>query len=135
MPDALPALKRPLDVEYTVRWQREKDMRPPLAWVAQTRRGHGYSKDPDPSIGFVIDFEGPVFAKLPTDANVESVVTADPNGEIVENHPYRNDVTGGYRLRLRVKQIDDKKPVELRAFLRAGETTLTPTWSYVLPGE
>ncbi len=135
VPDALPALKRPLDVEYTVRWQREKDTKPPLAWIAQTRRGHGYSKDPDPSIGFVIDFEGPVFAKLPPDAKVESVVTADPNGEIVENHPHRNDVTGGYRLRLRVKQIDDKKPVELRAFLRAGETTLTPTWSYVLPGE
>jgi glucans biosynthesis protein len=44
-------------------------------------------------------------------------------------------VTGGYRLRLRVKQVDDKKPVELRAFLRSGETTLTPTWSYILPGE
>ncbi len=44
-------------------------------------------------------------------------------------------MTGGYRLRLRVKQIDDKKPVELRAFLRSGDTTLTPTWSYILPGE
>ncbi len=135
VPDTLPAPKRPLDVEYSVRWQREKETKPPLAWIAQTRRGHGYSKDPDPSIGFVVDFEGPVFAKLPPDANVESVVTVDNNAEIVENHPYRNEVTGGYRLRLRVKQVDDKKPAELRAFLRAGDTTLTPTWSYILPGE
>ena len=29
---------------------------------------------------------------------------------------------------------DDKKPVELRAFLRNGDTTLTETWSYILPG-
>ncbi|MFO1413627.1 MAG: glucan biosynthesis protein G [Burkholderiales bacterium] len=135
VPDTLPALKRPLDLEYTIRWQRDKEVKPPLAWIAQTRRGHGYTKDPDPSVGFVIDFEGPVFAKLGPDAKVESVITADSNGEIVENHPYRNEVTGGYRLRLRVKPIDDKKPVELRAFLRAGDTTLTPTWSYILPGE
>ena len=56
-------------------------------------------------------------------------------GQIVENHAYRNDATGGYRLRLRVKQVDDKKPVEMRAFLRAGDTTLTPTWSYIVPPE
>ncbi len=49
--------------------------------------------------------------------------------------PYRNEVTGGWRLRLRLKQLDDKKPVELRAFLRSGDTTLTPTWSYIVPAE
>jgi len=135
VPDVLPALRTPLDVEYGVRWQRDKDTKPPLAWITQTRRGHGYTKEPDPSIGFVIDFDGPVFAKLAPDAKVESVVTIDGNGDLVENHPYRNDVTGGYRLRLRVKQVDDRKPVEIRAFLRSGDTTLTPTWSYILPGE
>ena len=66
---------------------------------------------------------------------VESVVTVDGNGQIVENHAYRNEVTGGFRLRLRVKPVDDKKPVEIRAFLRAGDTTLTPTWSYIVPPE
>jgi len=135
VPDALPAPRAPLDVEYRIRWQRYNETKPPLAWISQTRRGHGYSRQPDPSIGFVIDFEGPVFKDLAPDAKVESVVTVDGNGEIVENHAYRNDVTGGMRLRLRVRQIDDKKPVEMRAFLRSGEATLTPTWSYVLPSE
>jgi glucans biosynthesis protein len=135
VPDAMPALRRPYDIEYRVRWQRENETKPPLAWVTQTRRGHGYSREPDPTVGFVVDFEGPAFARLAADAKVESVVTADANGEIVESHAYRNDVTGGYRLRLRVRQIDDKKPAELRAFLRSGDTTLTPTWSYILPGE
>jgi periplasmic glucans biosynthesis protein len=135
VPDTLPAPRTPLDFEYRVRWQKDNETRPPLAWITQTRRGHGYSKVADPSVGFVIDFEGPVFKKLPPETTIESVVTVDGNGEIIENHPYRNDVTGGWRLRLRVKPIDDKKPVELRAFLRAGTTALTSTWSYILPPE
>jgi glucans biosynthesis protein len=135
VPDAVPAPRKPFDFEYRVRWQKENDVRPPLAHVTQSRRGHGYSKEPDPSVGFVIDFEGPVFRKLPADAKIESVVTVDGNGELIENHPYRNDVTGGWRLRLRVKPIDDRKPVEVRAFLRSGANALTATWSYIVPPE
>ncbi len=134
VPDDVPAPRAPLDFEYRIRWQKNADTRPQLAWIAQTRRGHGYTRQPDPSLGFVIDFEGPALSGLAPDAKVESVVTVDANGEIVENHAYRNEVTGGYRLRLRVKQVDDKKPLEMRAFLRSGET-LTPTWSYIVPPE
>ncbi len=135
VPDVLPPPHKPLDVEYRVRWQKENEVRPPLAWITQTRVGHGYSKQPDASVGFVVDFEGPAFRKLAADAKIESVVTADSNGELLENHVYRNDVTGGWRLRLRVKPVDDRKPVELRAFLRAGTDVLTATWSYILPPE
>jgi periplasmic glucans biosynthesis protein len=134
VPDVVPAPRTPLDLEYRIRWQKNADTKPPLAWIAQTRRGHGYTRQADPSIGFVIDFEGPALSSLANDAKVESVVTVDGNGEIIENHAYRNEVTGGYRLRLRVKQIDDKKPLEMRAFLRAGET-LSATWSYIVPAE
>ncbi len=135
VPDVLPEPRKPLDLEYRLRWQRTIETRPPLAYVTQTRRGNGYSRQPDESVGFVVDFEGPVFKDLKPDASVDSVVTIDANGEIVENHAYRNEVTGGWRLRLRLKQLDDKKPVELRAFLRSGDTTLTPTWSYIVPAE
>ncbi|MCC6197930.1 MAG: glucan biosynthesis protein, partial [Burkholderiales bacterium] len=135
VPDTPPVPKKPFDFAYRIRWQKDSEVKPPLAYVAQTRRGHGYSRTPDPSVGFAVDFEGAVFKKLPADAEVEPVVTADGNGEVLESHVYRNDVTGGYRLRLRVKPIDDKKPVELRAFLRSGANTLTTTWSYILPPE
>jgi glucans biosynthesis protein len=134
VPDEGPALRAPLDFEYRIRWQKNADTRPPLAWVAQTRRGHGYMRQADSSIGFVIDFEGPSLKDIAPD-KVESVVTVDANGQVVENHAYRNEVTDGFRLRLRVKPVDDKKPLEIRAFLRAGDTTLTPTWSYIVPPE
>jgi len=51
----------------------------------------------------------------------------------MEANAYRNEVTGGWRLALRFKRQDDKKPGELRAFLRSAGATLSETWSYVLP--
>jgi len=133
VPDAPPAPRQPLDLEYRVLWQRETDTRPPLAWVAQTRRGHGYLRKPDDSLSYVLDFEGPALRKLSPDAAVEAVFTVDGNAELVESNAYRNEVTGGWRATLRVRRIDDKKPVELRAFLRLANATLSETWSYVIP--
>jgi glucans biosynthesis protein len=81
----------------------------------------------------MIDFDGPVLRKLAPDSTVEDVVSADANAELIEHFTYRNDATGGWRLSLRLRRLDESKPVELRAFLRNGNTTLSETWSYVLP--
>jgi glucans biosynthesis protein len=133
VPDDPPPPKQPLDFEYRLTWQRENDTRPPLSWVVQTRRGHGYVRKPDDSISYVIDFDGPALRKLAADAPVEAVFTLDGNAEMLESNAYRNDITGGWRTTLRFKRLDEKKPVELRAFLRLNNATLSETWSYVLP--
>jgi periplasmic glucans biosynthesis protein len=135
VPESSPGLQKPFDVEYRLLWQKDSETRPPLSWVVQTRRGHGYSRDPDPTVGFVVDFEGPALRRLAADAVVDPVVTADANGEIVERVAQRNEVTGGWRMRVRVKRVADDKPVELRGFLRSGTNTLSETWSYVLAPE
>jgi len=135
VPDAPLATQKPIDLEYRLLWEKDSETRPPLSWVTQTRRGHGYTRDPDPTIGFVVDFDGPALRKLAPDARVDAVVTADANAEIVERVAQRNDVTGGWRMRIRVKRIDDDKPIELRGFLKSGTNTLSETWSYVLAPE
>lgn len=61
------------------------------------------------------------------------MVTVDGNGELLERNTYRNAVTGGWRVHLRLKRVDDGKPVELRAYLKNDSSTLSETWSYVLP--
>lgn len=132
-PDLSPAPQQPLDLEYRMLWQKDNETRPTLAYVTQTRRGHGYVRKPDETLALIVDFEGPVLRKLAADAAVQGVVSADANVEILEANAYRNDVTGGWRLALRLKRQDDKKPGELRAFLRTGSTTLSETWSYILP--
>jgi glucans biosynthesis protein len=134
VPDKLPAPGSLLALDYVQRWQMESDTRPPLAWVEQTRRGRGgYARAADGSIGLVVDFVGPALSKLGPDARVEGVVSVDGNGELLERTTYRNEVTGGWRVNLRLKRVDDGRPVELRAYLKNDSSTLSETWSYVLP--
>jgi periplasmic glucans biosynthesis protein len=133
VPDTPPPPKTPLDFEYRMLWQRESATRPPSSWVTQTRRGRGYTRNDDGSLGFVIDFDGPALRKLPADTEVQGIVTADTNGEVREVVTHHNDATGGWRLVLRVARVDADKPVELRAYLRARTSTVSETWSYALP--
>ena len=133
VPDNLPPPGEGLDLEYRMYWQLDKDKRPPLSWVEQTRRGRGFQRSADGSIAFVVDFSGPALEHLAPDAKIEGVVSIDSNGELLERQTYRNDATGGWRLSLRLRRVDNDKPVEMRAYLRGENTTLSETWSYILP--
>ena len=133
VPDAVPAPRQPWDVEYRLLWQKETDAKPPHSWVTQSRRGHGYVRSPDSTVGLVLDFDGPLLRKLPPDAKVEGVVSGDASVEILRRHTYRNEVTGGWRMALELRRIDGGKPAELRAFLRMDNNPVSETWSYILP--
>lgn len=133
VPEHPPAPKKPYNFEYKLLWQKDKETKPQLSWVTQTRRGHGYRGKPDDSILLALDFEGPALKKLPADAKVEGEVSADSNGKILSVETRRNDMTGGWRVMLRLRRLDAEKPVELRAYLHKGSTTLSETWSYLLP--
>jgi glucans biosynthesis protein len=101
--------------------------------VAQTRRGRGYTRQQDNSLEFNVDFEGATLKRLKVTAKVEANIAIEANGELLEHHTYRNEVTGGWRLTMRFRRLDDSKPVELRASLRRESETLSETWSYILP--
>lgn len=133
VPDKPPLPRQPYDMEYRLLWQKDRETRPPGSWVVQTRRGRGYMRKPDNSVNFVVDWQGPALKKLDAGAKVEAVITSDANGEVLERNAWRNDVTGGWRMTVRLRRLDDAKPVELRAYLRSGEETISETWSYVLP--
>lgn len=125
----------PLDIEYRILWQKDNDQRAPLSSVVQTRRGHGWVKKPDDSIGLSIDFEGPALKKLTPEDKVSAVVTSDGNGSILETNVIRNDTTGGWRMTVRLRRKEDKLPVELRGYLSNSNSALSETWSYILPPE
>jgi len=133
VPDHPPAPGSGYDFSYRMLWQRDDDVRPPLAYVTQSRRGHGYQRKVDDSIQYVLDFDGPALHRIPFDVPIEGVVTVDGNAELIETNVFRHEVTGGVRLTLRIKRLDERKPVEMRAFLRNQADTLSETWSYVLP--
>jgi periplasmic glucans biosynthesis protein len=133
VPSEPPGPRQPYEFEYVLSWQRDSESRPPLSWVTQTRRGYGPARKADESIQYHLDFDGPALHKLDAAAKIEGVVTADANAQQIVTNLYHNDVTGGYRLALQFKRVDEKKPVEIRAYLRNGTNVLSETWSYVLP--
>lgn len=133
VPAAAPQPKQPYDFEYRLRWQKDAETRPAPAWVMQTRRGREYTRKPDNSLGFAVDFVGPALKKLPADAKLEGVVSIDANGQILDSKVFRNEVTDGWRMTFRVRRLDEKKTVELRGYLASGNERLSETWSYILP--
>jgi glucans biosynthesis protein len=133
VPDGQPKPGEPFAYSYRVLWQKDREARPPVAWVRETRRGRGYARNDDGSIELHVDFEGGTLNRLPPNAVVDAVVWIDGNGEVLEKRAQFNEVTGGRRFTVRFRRIDKAKPVELRAYLARGKEVLTETWSYILP--
>ncbi len=135
VPATAPKPGVPLTMEYRLSWQKETEQRPPLSWVVQSRRGHGWVRKPDDSIAMMVDFEGPALKNLGADDKIRAVVTSDPNGTVLETNLIRNELSGGVRMTVRLRRVDDKLPVELRGYINSGINTLSETWSYILPPE
>lgn len=132
VPAQMPAAGQPLDLSYAIHWQGELQQRPPSAWTVQSRVGAGYGGLAKNENQYVIDFAGPSLTALAGDAKVEAVVTVDANAKLMERNAYRNDVTGGYRMTLRIQRINVTQPVELRAFLKSDNNALTETWTTLI---
>ncbi|MEP6739670.1 MAG: glucan biosynthesis protein G [Caldimonas sp.] len=135
VPDVAPEPGKPFDYAYRIRWQTTGTAPVDEGVVVQTRRGRGFVKHPDGDINYVVDFDGPKLRALAPAAAVEPVVWADGNAEVHERNVFRNPVSGAWRMTVRIKRIDAARPVELRGFLKQEQTTLTETWSYIVPAE
>ena len=133
VPDGQPKPGEPFVFGYRVLWQKDREIRPPMGWVRETRRGRGYLKTDDGSVELHVDFEGGGLNRMPSNATLDAAVWLDSNGEVLERHLRRNEATGGWRFVVRFRRLDKAKPVELRAHLIRGKEILTETWSYILP--
>nr|WP_322100412.1 glucan biosynthesis protein [Pseudomonas aeruginosa] len=89
-----------------------------------------------PVWAFSIDDVASKAKDLAPDAPVTTQVSTDSNAEVVENSLRYNPVLKGWRLTLRIKVKDPKKPVEMRAALvDEAQKPLSETWSYQLPAD
>lgn len=133
--DNPPKGKLPISFAYKLHWQMPGQTPPDRGFVVQTRRGHGYAKLGEGEINFIIDFDGPTLRDMKSDAKPEPVVDIGGNAELRERSLFHNESTGAWRLTLRVKRLDDAKPVELRAQIKSADRPLTESWSYIIPPE
>ncbi len=140
-PDVLPPEGQPMRHDYRIHWTMNEPalLDKEVGWVRQTLRTDGEIRQAnlirhlDGSTALIVDFEGPVLARLAADAAVGAEVSVDDNAELIENVLQRHPAIQGWRLMLRVKVKDPTKPVEMRAALVEGKRALTETWSYQLP--
>jgi len=140
VPAEQPQIRKPFDVEYRLIWAEEASAPQPRVRVTQSRRVQSPTvvrkdKTTQVSTRFLIDFEADEAAKTLPPTDVQWVVSAGDNAEIIERALRRNDATGGWRASLSVRVVDEKKPVELRGQLNAGGTPLSEVWSYIIAPE
>ncbi len=120
---------------YRLRWQGQGMLPKDLAYVLQTRRGHGFMREPTKDIHYVVDFDGAALRALKSDQGLEPVVWTDSNAELRERNLFRNRVNGTWRMTLRLRRLDANKPVELRGYIQRDQKPFSETWSYVVPAE
>ena len=133
VPQVPPQPGKAFNFAYRLHWQRAGAPPGDKGWVAQSRRGRGFVRQADSDVNYVVDFDGPSLRSLPAETELEPVVWIDANAEMRERNLFKNRVTGTWRLTLRLKRLDAGKPVELRAYLKQKEATVTETWSYIVP--
>jgi periplasmic glucans biosynthesis protein len=135
VPDQMPAVKEPINFAYRLRWQTIGQLPVGKGYVVQSRRGRGYVKQPDGDLNFVVDFDGPTMRALKPETKLEPSVEVGGNAQLREQNLFRNDVSGAWRMTVRVKRTDAAKPVELRAQIKQANQPITETWSYIVPPE
>ncbi len=124
------------EFNYTLLWHTGNQKRSGLASVDSTR----LAKKTD-DITFVIDFlPGLSQEMIPAD-DISADIQVLNDYTVSFSQIIKNDITGGWRLVIHVnleqqqwlldKVIPNRKPVvELRAFLKNGNTRISETWSY-----
>ncbi|AZD27193.1 glucan biosynthesis protein G [Pseudomonas chlororaphis] len=133
-PEKQPEPGQAFDFAYRLHWTMDEASlhSPDSAWVEQTLRSTGDVKQsnlirqPDGSVAYLVDFEGPSLAALPEDTEVRSQVSVGDNAELVENSVRYNPETKGWRLTLRMKIKDPSKSTEMRAALVKNATPAEP---------
>jgi len=139
IPQAQSQPRKPIDLEYELLWGPAEQLPLPFAHVVQTRRLPNAPSDrgdrgSERIVGFVIDFETTEDERL-RDVNPVWLVSSSDNAEIVERTLRRHEATGGWRASVRLRQFDDKRPVELRGQLNVGNVPWSEVWSYIVPPE
>lgn len=116
-------------IEYVIHWSLGEPANGPRGRTLSTKVGatgdsSGYQR-------CVIEFDGPELQALAADAGVEAQVTIGSNAKSGHHLVTKNRFNGAWRAVFDFKPEKPTEDVELRCYLRRGDTALTETWSYL----
>jgi glucans biosynthesis protein len=118
---------------YKLHWLADEPYPPPLGRVVATRLGNGGQPGTVRPRGvrkFMVEFKGPALEQIPFGVKPEVVLSSSRGTfSYVFAEAVPNDVPGHWRAQFDLT-VEGTEPVEMRCFLRGGDTVLTETWLY-----
>ncbi len=120
-------------LRYKLHWLADEPFPTPLGRVVATRLGNGGQPGtvrPKGVRKFMIEFKGPALESIPFGVKPQVVLSASRGSfSYIFAEAVPNDVPGHWRAQFDLT-VEGQDPVEMRCFLKAGETVLTETWLY-----
>ena len=121
-----------IPLSYRLTWAKDEPHPAEVSAVTATRIGRGgIAGQPRPKgvVKFAVDFDGGLAGALDRETEgVEAVVTAS-RGELSNIDCYSVKVGTAWRMTFDIT-ASGLDPVDLRAYLKRGDQTLTETWLY-----
>jgi periplasmic glucans biosynthesis protein len=118
---------------YRLHWVADEPYPGPLARTVATRLGNGGQAGtarPQGVRKFMVEFKGEPLAKLPAGVIPQAVLSASRGAfSNLQTEAVPNDVPGHWRTHFDLT-VAGPEPVEMRCYLRSGETVLSETWLY-----
>ncbi|MBP0614111.1 glucan biosynthesis protein [Jiella mangrovi] len=121
-----------IPLSYRLTWAKDEPHPAEVSAVTATRIGRGgIAGQPRPKgvVKFAVDFDGGHVAKLARDTEGVTAVVSTSRGELSNIDCYSVKVGTAWRMTFDLK-ADTLDPVDLRAYLKRGDQTLTETWLY-----
>jgi glucans biosynthesis protein len=120
-------------LRYKLHWLADEPFPTPLGRVVATRLGNGGQPGTTRPKGvrkFMIEFRGPALEAIPFGVKPEVVLSASRGSfSYIFAEAVPNDVPGHWRAQFDLT-VEGQDPVEMRCFMKAGDTVLTETWLY-----
>lgn len=133
LPEAPHGAGSHIELAYRLHWLADEPYPGSLGRCIATRQGNGGQPGQPRPRGvrkFMVEFLGGPLAQLPYGALPEPVLTASRGSfSYVYTEAVPDDVPGHWRAQFDLT-VDGAEPVDLRCYLRSGDTVLTETWLY-----
>jgi len=134
-PQAAVTKNQPITLAYNIDFGNAKIANEPMGQAINTFVGDGSIVGGGREKGayrVIIDFAGGMLDKVSPESVVNGVVSAQEDGEILEQYVEYNSSLKTWRLSMLARPAKNKALV-MRAFLQQEDKTLTETWTYRLP--
>ena len=121
-----------LAYDYRLTWAKDAPHPAEVGTVVATRMGRGGTTGqprPPGVTRLVVDFDGGAIAALAGDTQGVETIASASRGTVSLAQCYRLKVGTVWRATFDLT-VDGTEPVELRLFLKKGDTALTETWAY-----